>query len=1018
MRPLKLSMSAFGPFVGTEVIDFTCLGDNPLFLLNGPTGAGKTSILDAICFALYGKTTGDEREGGQMRCDMSDDQLLTEVTFDFSLAKDQYQIRRVPEQSRVKKSGEGFTIQKPEAQLYKIETDGTQTILVSSKVSNANEHIEQLTGLDADQFRQVMVLPQGKFRQLLMADSKEREKIFSQLFQTHIYRKIEDKLKQQALGIKASVKEHENRIEGVLHNAQVDSINSLITELESLDAPYKKAQLDKIKAHENFVLVSQVFEKGQSILKSFDELNNLKENEVELVERKSVIVQQKDRLLMSDKASKVLPFLNALKERDVQFTKAKQQTKQTEVSESGCKVKLEHAAKQNLTLTSLDNTLSEDLNTLQQYVALRPQIEQLAKLKLALEAQEREVKTSSLKEVEIIKEQEALRTQQAIMESQIPVLQNLSEQQLPVQQALARLENILSIYSQWQNATVQAQDTAQLLSQAALDGKTLKESFDALRLKSQETQMIWHQGQAALLAGQLSHGSPCLVCGSAQHPNPAQSLQVLPTQQEVQALQQQESYAYGLVEKAREYYKGLSLKHKEQIIIGEELKVSLGGQALLSLEALQLQFKNTQQALIEASLAHKKLQSLRDTVQTSQQQQQQLHEQLQRLQSQLLVIKQELSSLEGQFQQTKNSIPGQYQDLPVLDLAIKQLENKIQKNKQAIQGIHEQFNLAQQNLAAASAQLVNTKQNLESYLQYQQQAHTQLNVALEEAGIENESILLESILPLDQLETLKESITQFEKKCITVNAQILQLSKQLQDVAPPNLENLQEQVAKAKTLQQQTEEAFSQLHGRFNLLTHTQSQLQEAQKKGRDLEKEYAVVGTLSDVANGHTGKKISLQRFVLSVLLDDVLVSASQRLNLMSKGRYQLLRKEDRAKGNKASGLELEVEDAYTSKVRSVATLSGGESFMAALSMALGVSDVVQAYSGGIKLDTLFIDEGFGSLDQESLDLAIRTLVDLQASGRMVGVISHVSEMKEQIGTRIDITKTSMGSHTAIVLP
>lgn len=565
---------------------------------------------------------------------------------------------------------------------------------------------------------------------------------------------------------------------------------------------------------------------------------------------------------------------------------------------------------------------------------------------------------------------------------------------------------------------MQAQDTAQLLSKAVLDGKSLKESFDAIRLKSQETQMVWHQGQAALLAGQLSHGSPCSVCGSTQHPNPAQSLQVIPSQQGVQALQQQESYAYGLVEKAREYYKGLSLKHKEQLKIGEDLKISLGDQAQLSLEALQLQFKNTQKTLVEASQAHEKLKSLRDTVQTSQQQQQQLHEQLQRLQSQLLAVKQELSSLEGQCQQTQNSIPRQYQDLSVLDLAINHLEEDIQKNKQAIQEIHEQFNLAQQNLAAASAQLVNTKQNLENYLQYQQQAHKQLSVALEEAGIENESILLESVLPVEQFENLKESITQFEQKCITVNAQILQLSQQLQNVAPPDLDKLQEQVIKAKMLQQHKEEEFTQLHGRFNLLTHTQSQLQEAQEQGQDLEKEYAVVGTLSDVANGHTGKKISLQRFVLSVLLDDVLVSASQRLNLMSKGRYQLLRKEDKAKGNKASGLELEVEDAYTSKVRSVATLSGGESFMAALSMALGVSDVVQAYAGGIKLETLFIDEGFGSLDQESLDLAIRTLVDLQASGRMVGVISHVSEMKEQIATRIDITKTSMGSHAAIVLP
>jgi len=204
----------------------------------------------------------------------------------------------------------------------------------------------------------------------------------------------------------------------------------------------------------------------------------------------------------------------------------------------------------------------------------------------------------------------------------------------------------------------------------------------------------------------------------------------------------------------------------------------------------------------------------------------------------------------------------------------------------------------------------------------------------------------------------------------------------------------------------------------MTVLNNTQTQLQEADAQTRTLDEQYAVVGTLSDVANGQTGNKVSLQRFVLSVLLDDVLIEASQRLYAMSKGRYQLLRKGDRSKGNRASGLELEVEDAYTSKVRPVATLSGGESFMAALSMALGLSDVVQAYAGGIKLDTLFIDEGFGSLDQESLDLAVRTLVDLQSSGRMVGVISHVAEMREQIGARIDIQKTSSGSRCALVMP
>jgi len=177
------------------------------------------------------------------------------------------------------------------------------------------------------------------------------------------------------------------------------------------------------------------------------------------------------------------------------------------------------------------------------------------------------------------------------------------------------------------------------------------------------------------------------------------------------------------------------------------------------------------------------------------------------------------------------------------------------------------------------------------------------------------------------------------------------------------------------------------------------------------LEEAYAIYGTLSDIANGRTGNNISLQRFVLGVLLDDVLMEASRRLYMMTKGRFQLLRKQDKSKGRKASGLELDVEDAYTGKSRSVATLSGGESFMAALALALGLSDVVQAYAGGIKLDTLFIDEGFGSLDQESLDLAIRTLVDLQATGRTIGIISHVSELKEQMALRIDVISSKTGS-------
>jgi exonuclease SbcC len=242
------------------------------------------------------------------------------------------------------------------------------------------------------------------------------------------------------------------------------------------------------------------------------------------------------------------------------------------------------------------------------------------------------------------------------------------------------------------------------------------------------------------------------------------------------------------------------------------------------------------------------------------------------------------------------------------------------------------------------------------------------------------------------------------------------MQKDVADKERPDLEVLEIALGEKTAVYNQADEMWRNIDGRNKQLQDIHKKLDLTHEKNEALEAEYKVIGTLSDVASGQTGNKISLQRFVLSVLLDDVLIQASQRLRLMSKGRYELVRKEDRAKGNKASGLELEVEDGYTGKTRSVATLSGGESFLAALSLALGLSDVVQSYAGGIKLDTLFIDEGFGSLDPESLDLAVRTLIDLQASGRMIGIISHVSELKEQMALRMDVISERNGSRIAIV--
>jgi len=288
--------------------------------------------------------------------------------------------------------------------------------------------------------------------------------------------------------------------------------------------------------------------------------------------------------------------------------------------------------------------------------------------------------------------------------------------------------------------------------------------------------------------------------------------------------------------------------------------------------------------------------------------------------------------------------------------------------------------------------------------------------AINKSPFANEQEFKQAIIGEEEQDAIKASIQQWQSNLDALKGAIKQLDESIGDQSAPDFNAIEKVLEEKLAAYRLADESWNKLDARNQQLQEIQKKLEKAHKKNDELEAEYKVIGTLSDVANGQTGNKISLQRFVLSVILDDVLIQASQRLTHMSKGRYQLVRKEDRAKGNKASGLELEVEDGYSGKARAVATLSGGESFMAALSLALGLSDVVQSYAGGIKLDTLFIDEGFGSLDTESLDLAIRTLIDLQASGRTIGIISHVSELKEQMALRLDVMSDRGGSHIATV--
>ncbi|MBO2582922.1 AAA family ATPase [Shewanella algae] len=1050
MRPLILEMRAFGPFADCQRIDFTELGDKPLFLINGPTGAGKTTILDAICFALYGKTTGNEREGSQMRCDNADDGLLTEVYFSFELGQKRYSIRRCPEQQRAKSRGDGFTLQKSEAELKRLLLDGTEELLVASKVTDANACIEELTGLDVDQFRQVMVLPQGKFRELLLADSKEREKIFSQLFQTHIYRRIEERLKQQALEIKAKARDLQSRRAGILETAGVESLEQLTAEIAALTPSLTEATSNKQKASDALTQSAKTLDNAKALTAEFERRKLLQTQLDALEQRRAEIELHQQTLEKARKAEKLLPSLKELQFRQQEWQQAKAKEADYARQLQSAEQRLKQATDDKATLAELDEHGNRLRRELEQLDKLQPAINELKQL-----TEEHELGLVEFGRLERAEQQsrtelEQWQQQQQKLKSEANELFSSAERQGPLHQALAALNTRLEKTEQLGHIKQKWQQAQAGLQQAEAHGHQCKAERQSAETEHQRLQLAWHTGQAAILAAKLQPGQPCPVCGGLEHPAPAEMAQDIPGETELNRARDAEQQATARHEAARSDYRNIKRQTEELQLELQRLSAELQAcaaadvmadvktdatidaamdadsyaKADLTMEIDRLVSRRRQllNELQQAEAAQTRLNNCRQQLQQAEQQVEQRLKHRETQLQQLQQLREQLSLAGARKDAALAALPNEYHSLAAeaaLELMARQLEQKQsewQQLKQQQQDINQQYTEAVSQHKALMQALASSREDNARAEQFAIKAQQTLDDALKQSGFAGRQALEQAQLDEAQMQALAEKIEAWRTQRSEQQALLKAMDERLAGQSLPELGQLESLWQQQQQQLAEAEDAWQTLNNRMQSLKGTEAQLNKEALAAQALEQEYALIGTLSDVANGNSHSKVSLQRFVLSVLLDDVLLEASRRLALMSKGRYRLLRKEDRAKGNKASGLELEVEDAYSSKVRPVATLSGGESFMAALSLALGLSDVVQAYAGGIKLDTLFIDEGFGSLDQDSLELAVRTLMDLQSSGRMIGVISHVSEMKEQISCRIDINKHALGSSIRLV--
>ncbi|AEA79958.1 AAA family ATPase [Vibrio cholerae] len=1012
MRPLKLILQAFGPFAGREEIDFTELGDAPLFLINGATGAGKSSILDAICYALYGETTGSERTGDQMRCDYADPECLTEVSFEFELAGARYQITRQPDQEIPKKRGEGMTKKSHSATLVALKADGNE--LIANKPNPVAKAVIELMGLDVKQFRQVMVLPQGKFRELLTANSKEREQIFGQLFQTQLYSQIERALFERAAGIRKEKEEFDQQIKGTLSVVGLESEEQLQTELTEL-APVlthaqsqlkaEQQQWDETKAHYQAALeLEQQFIRKQQLVVEIA-THQEQASHIEMLRQQRQQAQKAARLTAVHQQwhqaqKNLLQAKLKVEQQQTLLQQAKAQQQQAQQVSQQASLACEEVPKlneQRITWQRAEQKLLAQENV-QQAVAKAERELQLAtqnalNLQHASEKLEQELQNQRLEWEQQQRQLTRLEVQKARMNQLVQQVQAREREQSLLNELQTAQQALLRFEQQHRHIQTQAEQA---------------------KLTADKLEFAWHTQRAAELALALTQNEPCPVCGSLEHPNKAQySGDVVTKVQVEKARQQQQDWVQRQQEAFHAWQQqGFKTEQIAQNLTTLSSELTLQQVALLNELIEQQQILHSDIAALqqlnpdllkrqieegEQRLAHTKM-----TLEKQNQNQQQAWQTLAQLQAELASLRQE--------------IPPELSDLDTLRSAIGRVQNQIEILQKAEHTAREQWVQAQKQFASVQAA---HQAAIEAHRESQRQQEETTSAWLQgllHSGFSDESAYLAARLTDEAIGNIERQIAQYEERSAMLSGEQQALSRKLAEKNRPELEPLLVKVTQAEEKMALALQAFTQHQSRMDGLQRVAKQLADLYQKNRALEAEYQVVGTLSDIANGKTGAKVSLHRFVLGVLLDDVLLQASQRLMKMSRGRYLLKRKEERAKGNVGSGLDLMVEDSYSGKWRDVATLSGGESFMAALSLALGLSDVVQSYSGGIRLDTLFIDEGFGSLDPESLDLAIQTLIDLQQGGRTIGIISHVTELKEQIGLRLDVLATRMGSTLRLI--
>ncbi len=1007
MKPQKLTMSAFGSYADTETIDFTTLGTNGLYLITGETGAGKTTIFDAISFALFGEASGKTRDKCQMlRSDFAKEKTKTCIELEFLSNNKKYKIKR--------------TLKGKSQDADLILPDGKSI----SGTRNIESKISEIIGLDRNEFAQIVMIAQNDFLRFLQSNTDERLKILRHIFGTESLKQFQEQLKEL-------VKQKENERASILrdferHKVDVYKRNEQFTEWEAqiktdkLELLNTNKQLEEYSKQERTLAAELAV--AEELCKKFANLTKLQLHLKEHDAKAEDIANAKTCANRGEIAlHRVKPLVDEAQKTANNHTHAQKELINAQNQESLANIELQQAAKALEALLPLDRAQTAFNTLLKEW---ENETEKQNKL-IILQMDHQDIVDKQDKLNKTQKELAAICDEL----TNLPSIEKYQTEFDKISTDLKTQTDKLNKLSELQNDLTIITDKLSTLEKGQAEFEKCNLTFNRADEQYQRLKEVFLRSQAGIIASNLLTGKPCPVCGSTIHPSPAklsdnsvtdESLKKAETvREDAQSKREAVSLMCNTLQgeintmNTRFYTDISAFIPGTTIDMTTDLLPKLISTTQLTVTTLSERKIFAEKALLELKTKtenitnkHNELNILTETLNSG------IKPLLGRFIRDLSefipnadweTCEIELTNLLTQTKNTVNSLTAKKDaDEKVLDELSKNWTTANERNTTAKSALQAIQTLVKERAA-----------NEQKLLKDRSDAQTACNIVMQENGFDNEAQYTASLVTENELLELNKQISAYEKEGEQLAWDIARLENETVGKEQPDIEKIH---AKAKTVQSKSEDLRQRrdiVYSRLNKTTNDLYELRSAAIAFEENEKTYAPIKQLSDIANGKdtANGKLDFETYAQRAYFERVLCAANQRLKLMSQNRYSFLRKTDSDDGRKKTGLEIEVLDAYTGKARPSGSLSGGESFMASLSLALGLSDVVQQNAGGVHLDAMFIDEGFGSLDTETLELAMRTLSDIAGGNRIIGIISHVTELNERIDKQVHVKKTPTGS-------